>query len=847
MNSTEARPNRKHAFEQQTTKPTPLPVMPEGIPATMKARSQWVVWRYEWKEKDDGSGRWDKPPFQAKCPEFCADSTKASTWATFSEAMTTYQRGGFDGIGYVLNSDEAGIDLDDVRDPVTGAIDPSAAEIVNQIGSYAEISPSGTGIKIVAKGTLQKGRKFTQIGVEMYGRGRYFTVTGHVISELPAVEDRQAEIDGIYKTLDERNDAAKQTKNDAAKQTKSRFKLHVPLTPSANLTDEDLIAKASAAAGDAGKKFRDFMKGGINGYSSPSEADLAFCNLIVFWTDDADQVRRIVKQSGLNRDKWKRDDYAERTIALAFKGRRNRYDPAHYFSGQTSHERSGEQNDGNDEHRGDAWEGEPLDHGVSDAILDQAPPPDDAPEMSEPPPESRPVEAIQLTDLGNGRRFATDHREIVRYCFVWKCFVIWDGTRWKPDDTGRAMALAKQTITRLYAWAKKQIELLAKDESAEAALRVKKIKVVLDFALKSQHVNRLKAMLELAQSEPGIPILPSDLDRDPMLLNVANGTIDLRAGELRPHRQEDHITKIAPVKFDPTATCPIWERSLIQWHAGKKDMIGFLHRAVGYSLTGSVDEQCLFFLHGDGQNGKSTFLGALQKILGDYAIQAVPELLTKKSNETHPTERADLFGVRFAATIETEDGKKLAEALMKQLTGGDRVRARKMRKDFFEFDMSAKIWFAANHKPRVTGTDFAVWRRIKLVPFIVTISEDEKDGQLKEKLVEEAPGILNWCIQGCLDWQRDGLAEPAEVKAAVEGYRSEQDKVGQFLLECCKRGHDYRVRKSDLYALFKKWSEANGEAAMNGTAFGLAIGKHGISIDNGKRWYLSVAIQPTEG
>jgi hypothetical protein len=366
MDHTKKRANRKHQFEQQITKPTPLSVKPDTIPASMKARRQWVVWCYEWKIKSDGNGKWDKPPYQAKRPQVRASSTNPKTWATFNEAMATYLRGGFDGIGYVFAGDEVGFDLDDVRDPATCAIERWAVEVVNQIGSYAEISPSGTGIKIIAKGTLEEAgtrRKFTRIGAEMYCSGRYFTVTGHVIGERSAVEDRQAEIDAVYKVLDERNEAAKKAKGKVS----SKFK--APHFPSPNLTDDEIISKASAAAGQTGKKFRAFMQGEINGYASPSEADLAFCNLIVFWTDDPEQVRRIIRASGMNRDKWNRDDYAERTIQLAFAGRTNRYDPRYRSNGQAHHEQNG---DGDDQR-------DPF-AGVTDDILDEAPEPDGPPE-----------------------------------------------------------------------------------------------------------------------------------------------------------------------------------------------------------------------------------------------------------------------------------------------------------------------------------------------------------------------------------------------------------------------------------------------------------------------------------
>jgi putative DNA primase/helicase len=274
----------------------------------------------------------------------------------------------------------------------------------------------------------------------------------------------------------------------------------------------------------------------------------------------------------------------------------------------------------------------------------------------------------------------------------------------------------------------------------------KRLQAILAWSFKSESAARINAMIDLARSEPGIPILPDQLDREPWLLNVQNGSIELRTGKLREHRRDDYITKLAPVEYDEAATCPTWDGFLDRIMDHNRDVMGYLQRAVGYSLTGDVSEQVIWFLYGCGANGKSTFLGAILALLGDYAMQAVSDLLMAKNHEAHPTERADLFGKRFVCTIETEEGKRLAEALMKQMTGGDRMRARRMREDFWEFPPTHKIFLAANHKPTVRGTDHAVWRRIKLVPFTVRITDAEKDRQLPEKLKKEVLPGLQWVV-----------------------------------------------------------------------------------------------------
>jgi putative DNA primase/helicase len=352
----------------------------------------------------------------------------------------------------------------------------------------------------------------------------------------------------------------------------------------------------------------------------------------------------------------------------------------------------------------------------------------------------------------------------------------------------------------------------------------------------------------VAASEPGIPILPGQLDADPFLLNVRNGTLDLRTGQLREHRREDYLTKLVPVEYDLAASCPNWGRFLQRIMDGNADLIAYLRRVIGYALTGDVTEQCLWFLHGEGQNGKSTFLGTILALTGDYGIQAVPELLMQRVHDQHPTERADLFGRRFVATIETDEGKRMAESLMKQMTGGDQIRARWMKKDFFEFSPAHKLFLAANHKPTVRGTDFAVWRRIKLVPFTVTIPDDEKDKQLPAKLKAELPGILTWAVRGCLEWRRNGLGEPDEVRQATADYQAEQDTLTGFIQECCFRHQEARCKASALFSAYQEWS---GDKFMTPKAFGMKVKAKGYesSKTNGGYMYfhgLGLATAPMD-
>jgi putative DNA primase/helicase len=427
---------------------------------------------------------------------------------------------------------------------------------------------------------------------------------------------------------------------------------------------------------------------------------------------------------------------------------------------------------------------------------------EEAPAATRPSKKKKTPKPIDLAsdngrcEQANARRLVRRYGDRIRWCDPWGKWLVWDETRWKMDDTCRILTFAQRTTNGLW----RELGKIA------AQLPVKELNACRSFCKASNGANGHKYLLAEARGMRGIPVVPKQLDQDPWLLNCANGTLDLRTGQLREHCMEDYITKLVPVDYDPNAKCPLWNRFLRRVMDGQGVLIGYLQRVVGYSLTASVREQVMWFLHGTGSNGKSTFLRILLDLLDDYACQTVPELLMAKKHEAHPTERADLAGKRVVATIEVEQGKRMAEALMKQLTGGDRIKARRMREDFWEFDPTHKLFLAANHKPIVKGTDLAVWRRIKLVPFTVTITDAEKDPDLLDKLRGELPGILAWAVRGCLRWQRDGLREPAAVKAATDAYRRESDELGRFLEERCVLDKGVSVKASVLLDAFREWS-----------------------------------------
>ena len=404
--------------------------------------------------------------------------------------------------------------------------------------------------------------------------------------------------------------------------------------------------------------------------------------------------------------------------------------------------------------------------------------------------------AAELTDTGNGERFAQMHAGRARYCHPLDCWFVQDGKRWKADDTGAAVRLAKEVSHEIWK------EALAATDERRGALQ--------KWAMQSEGADKIRKMLWCAQSE--LPILTERLDADPWLLNTKTGTIDLRTGQLREHSPADLITKMAPVDYaGPEVPAPMWEQFIVRISDGNAALINYLQKLTGMFLTGDVSVQELFIFHGGGANGKSVFLDTTCAVMGDYACEAANSLLTTGRSE-HPTELADLHGRRLVIASETEEDARLRIQVVKQLTGNKRIKARKMRQDFVEFDRTHKLVLVTNSKPIVTEATHAIWRRLRLVPFGVTIPRAEWDTGLTDKLVSrEGPGILAWMVRGCLLWQLDGLEPPAEVTAATETYRAEQDKLGDFIADRLIVGPPFRVPRNDAYAEYQSYAHTTGE------------------------------------
>ena len=397
------------------------------------------------------------------------------------------------------------------------------------------------------------------------------------------------------------------------------------------------------------------------------------------------------------------------------------------------------------------------------------------------------TDRFHATDTGNAMRFETLYRGEVHYSDK-TGWLVWSGQRWERDSQEAAIGRAVRMVLAIGARA---ANLDNKD--------------MIRFMKECEGQRRLNAMTGIAKSQGSIPTSPDKFDADPWLLNVRNGTIDLKTGTLREHRREDLITKLAPVDYDPDAPCPLFD-AFLQKVQPDEEVRSFIQRTVGYALTGSIREDALNIWHGVGANGKSTLLGILHRMLDDYAQVMPAETLMTKKNEAHPTEIARLRGARLVAAIETKAGRRFDESHVKSLTGGDPLTGRFMRQDFFDFMPSHKIFLAVNHLPEITDSTESFWRRVYLTPWEVTIPKEEQDDALEDKIVQaELPGVLAWAVRGCLDWQAHKLNPPAAVQVAKDEYRAEQDQLSLFIKAHLVLGKTLTVPVADLHKRYADW------------------------------------------
>jgi putative DNA primase/helicase len=400
-------------------------------------------------------------------------------------------------------------------------------------------------------------------------------------------------------------------------------------------------------------------------------------------------------------------------------------------------------------------------------------------------------EVFALTDLGNVDRFRFMYTDRILWCEQEQYWYIWNGKNWERDMVRQVYQFAHETVRKI------------PDEAQ--GLQEEERKKIISHGISSQANPRIKAIIE--QAKPYMPVKPEQLDEDPWLFNVANGTIDLRTGKLLAHNPKNFQTMCVDVPYIPGSSSPSWLNFIQMVTCGRQDLADYLQTAVGYSLTGITDEQCLFFLLGSGSNGKSTFFEGIRKILGQYYRKTDIDIILDSKVQTSKQFIAQLYRVRFACSNETPTSCRVNEAAVKDLTGGDQINGRVLFNMPFTFTPTCKLWIYGNSTPRIAGHDDAIWRRIKLITFSKTFLPEEVIPQsiLLSRFTDEAPGILSWAVEGCLKWQSEGLHEPAEVIEATTSYRKGEDLIEVFIEERCLIDCYSRVRKDILYQGFIEW------------------------------------------
>ena len=396
-------------------------------------------------------------------------------------------------------------------------------------------------------------------------------------------------------------------------------------------------------------------------------------------------------------------------------------------------------------------------------------------------------ESVWGTEDALALSFTRRYHRDWRYVAGWGKWLVWDGQRWRTEDTLAATDLIRSVCR-------------------QTAVRAESPKI----AAKLASAGTVGGVERLARADRRHAATTDEWDADPWLLNTIGGVVDLKTGRMRSHERTDRMTKVTTAT--PGGDCPTWKQFIDEVTGGDQELQAYLQRMVGYALTGSTQEHALFFLYGTGANGKSVFVNTLATILGDYATNAPMDTFMETRSDRHPTDMAGLRGARFVAAIETEQGKRWAESKLKNLTGGDKISARFMRQDFFEFFPQFKLFVAGNHKPAIRNIDEAMKRRLHLIPFTITVPPERRDKNLQQKLLAERDGILAWAVQGCLDWQRHGrLKPPQRVVDATEEYFEAEDALGRWLDERCVRETCAKSLTAELFNDWKQWAEAAGE------------------------------------
>lgn len=735
--------------------------MYESLPSELKKLSQWGCYHRIWKEE---RGKYTKIPVNPWTGG-PGKSNDSSTWADFDTAMRALdQYPDADGLAFYFANGYVGLDIDHIAEDLErvqcGDTDPD--NLVTKAhelthGSYMEVSMSGEGIHCIFKGKIPGDRR-RKGNYEIYQSGRFFALTGNTLNATPEI-----------KSLDDT--AMRRLYDHYFSDPKlATFPKKTPVITTNDLTESEVIDRALASRN--GDRFRVFMEGGWEQfYPSQSEADMAFANDLAFWTGrNFNQMDTIFRQSSLYREKFDekhgKTTYGVALLNKAINETSNVFNP--HEEPKFNYHLGFLNNDKKKEHQPHTWD-----------------------------------------DMGNAQRFLDEYGERFKYSYVDKMWYLYNGSYWQGDDQGIIEKCADLVVANME---NEKVQVAPGQDEEEAIEKWNKFK-------SKTRSNRSKAAM-LEEVKHHVPVLHSDFDTEHMLLNTKSGYVDLNSGVLHDHEAEKMFSQQTAAEYTDNIDCPEWDKFLNQVFAGDDELIHYIQKAVGYSATGNTKEQVMFILFGNGRNGKSIFINTIADILGTYAeTMNVSTIMVKQSSGAN-SDIARLEGARLVISSEANEGSRLDEGLVKQMTGGDKMVARHLYANEFEFNPEFKLWMATNHKPLIRGTDDGMWRRIMLIPFAVQIPKEKVDKDLKYKLQREAAGILNWIVQGAMMWQSEGLEPPQVVRDASKDYRDEMDVISFFISECCELGENYRAPAGELFTQYQEWAKDSSEYSMSKQKFG---------------------------
>lgn len=815
-----------------------LEIKYEKIPLEIKKTRRWVGYRIESRD-----GKQTKVPYNAILGTY-AKSNDPSTWTTFGVAVSGCVKYKFDGIGFMLGKDTEtdthylGIDLDNHDEEDFQDI---ALDFIETLNSYTEYSHSGKGIHIICKGTKPVGR-CRKSNIEMYDNGRFFTMSGNVIKNLPIAE-RNEEIKSLWERyIEDKEQIAVEsnTFEDGITFGRNYRASSIKATPT-NMSDYELIDKIRSSR--YGTEFNNLYNGDMSSYDNDhSRADLALCKILAFWTGcDSRQMDRVFRSSGLMREKWdqKRNEtnrrgiilgagtYGSQVIELAIANQQDVYKPSR--------------------------EQKIFIENVNTQIESTS-------ELVEFDEKMDPIISIKsifkdypLNDTGNAERFYDYFGEYFKYNQDNKYFMFWDGKTWTKDIKGYVRKYANKLIEVLKNEVRnteKKIEE-AREKGEDGILEAKEYELIKKAQL--ENVKRVSnkagkdAMLSELHELHDIPVINKEFDTQDNLLNTDSGVVNLHTGEISPFNRNLKLSKNTNCKVDFSEP-KVWLKFLHDLfkrpnESETQEIIETVQMALGESLTGRTNKDHLYILYGNGSNGKSTFIKVVNDVFGDYGTSINSDLLIQNNNSSQSNEfsLSALLGARMISTSETAEGKKLDEVIIKKMLSGEKINAQFKYGLPFSFMPTFSPWMSTNNKPIIRATDFGTWRRIFFIPFLNTFTDQTKDVEMPKKLAEENPKILGWMIKGAVrlhNEYNDKLPKPKCLEEALSDYKKELDVIVAFLNDRCIPFPDMQIGAASLYQEYKEWAKNNNEYLYSESRFKQEVPKKGYKLvkDLNKGW-----------